>query len=202
MKLGLLGEKLPHSYSKRIFEELFGYPSYQLIELQPEELEAFVKSNDLDGFNVTVPYKTQILPFLQGVDEKAARIGAVNAVRREKDGFYGTNTDYDGLKHSINYGFQISPVVTYKFNKKSTFQIFFSILSLGYSGMTYCYADPLTGERYKERTHDVIIFSGKLVNSISSPKELAMNPSRSCLPVCSSRLYLTTYSGCSVQIAL
>lgn len=98
MKLGLLGEKLPHSYSKRIFEELFGYPSYQLIELQPEELETFVKSNDLDGFNVTVPYKTQILPFLQGVDEKAARIGAVNAVRREKDGLYGTNTDYDGLK--------------------------------------------------------------------------------------------------------
>lgn len=77
-------------------------------------------------------------------------------------------TDYDGLKHSINYGFQISPVVTYKFNKKSTFQIFFSILSLGYSGMTYCYRDPLTGERYKEHTHDVIIFSGKLRNMLAN----------------------------------
>ena len=77
-------------------------------------------------------------------------------------------TDYDGLKHSISYGFQISPVITYQFNKKSTFQIFFSILSLGYSGTTFCYRDPLTGERYKEYTNDVIIFSGKLRNMIAN----------------------------------
>ena len=77
-------------------------------------------------------------------------------------------TDYDGLKHSINYGFQLSPVVTYKFNKKSTFQIFFSILSLGYSGTTYCSKDPLTDRRYKEHTHDVIIFSGKLRNMLAN----------------------------------
>ena len=77
-------------------------------------------------------------------------------------------TDYDGLKHSISYGFQISPVITYQFNKKSTFQIFFSILSLGYSGTTFCYRNPLTGERYKEYTNDVIIFSGKLRNMIAN----------------------------------
>ena len=97
MKLGLIGEKLPHSYSKRIFEELLGYPSYDLIELKREELARFVATTDLDAFNVTVPYKTDIIPLLKGLDEKAERIGAVNAVRREGDGFYGTNTDYDGL---------------------------------------------------------------------------------------------------------
>ena len=77
-------------------------------------------------------------------------------------------TDYDGLKHNIIYGAQVSPVITYKFNKKSTFQIFLSILSLGYSGTTFCYVDPATGESRNEYTNDVIIFSGKLKNLIAN----------------------------------
>lgn len=78
-----------------------------------------------------------------------------------------TGTDYDGLRHSIIYGAQISPVITYRFNRKSTFQIFFSILSLGYSGTTFCYEDPVNG-KYNEYTNDVIIFSGKLRNLIAN----------------------------------
>ena len=77
-------------------------------------------------------------------------------------------TDYDGLRHSVTYGAQLSPVITYQFNRKSTFQIFFSILSLGYSGSTFCYTDPITGEKYNEHTNDVIIFSGKLRNLIAN----------------------------------
>lgn len=77
-------------------------------------------------------------------------------------------TDYDGLKHSIIYGAQVSPVITFQFNRKSTFQVFFSILSLGYSGTTFCYVDPLTGDRHNEYTNDVIIFSGKLRNLIAN----------------------------------
>ena len=79
-------------------------------------------------------------------------------------------TDYDGLKHSITYGAQVSPVITYQFNRKSTFQIFFSILSFGYSGTTFCYAaNPTTGaSAHKEYTNDVIVFSGKLRNLIAN----------------------------------
>ena len=77
-------------------------------------------------------------------------------------------TDYDGLRHSVTYGAQLSPVITYQFNRKSTFQIFFSILSIGYSGSTFCYTDPDTGSRYNEYTNDVIIFSGKLRNLIAN----------------------------------
>ena len=73
-----------------------------------------------------------------------------------------SGTDYDGLRHSITYGVQVSPVITYQFNKKSTFQIFFSILSLGYSGTTFCYED------HNEYTNDVIIFSGKLRNMLAN----------------------------------
>lgn len=76
-------------------------------------------------------------------------------------------TDYDGLRHTITYGAQVSPVITYQFNKKSNFQIFFSILSLGYSGTTFCYTSPEQGH-YHEYSNDVIIFSGKLRNLISN----------------------------------
>lgn len=77
-------------------------------------------------------------------------------------------TDYDGLRYSVTYGVQVSPVITYRFNRKSTFQIFFSILSLGYSGTTFFYQDPEEGTRYNEYTNDVIIFSGKLRNLLAN----------------------------------
>ena len=77
-------------------------------------------------------------------------------------------TDYDGLRYSLTYGVQVSPVITYRFNRKSTFQIFFSILSLGYSGTTFFYEDPDTGARHNEYTNDVIIFSGKLKNLLAN----------------------------------
>ncbi len=72
------------------------------------------------------------------------------------------NTDYDGLRYATTYGFQVSPVITYQFNRKSTFQIFFSILSLGYSGTMYSY------DGHQEFSNDVIIFSGKLSNLLSN----------------------------------
>ncbi|MBR6034616.1 MAG: hypothetical protein IKP39_01000 [Paludibacteraceae bacterium] len=77
-------------------------------------------------------------------------------------------TDYDGLRYSVTYGVQVSPVITYRFNRKSTFQVFFSILSLGYSGTTFFYQDPEEGTRYNEYTNDVIIFSGKLRNLLAN----------------------------------
>ena len=77
-------------------------------------------------------------------------------------------TDFDGLRHTIIYGAQVAPVITYQFNKKSTFQIFFSIISFGYSGSTHCYVDSETGVRHNEYTNDIIIFSGKLSNLLSN----------------------------------
>lgn len=77
-------------------------------------------------------------------------------------------TDYDGLKYSVIYGAQVSPVITYQFSRNRSFQIFFSILSLGYSGTTFFYADPETGKRHNEYTNDVIVFSGKLRNLLAN----------------------------------
>ena len=86
---------------------------------------------------------------------------------RVKDGVV-TGTDYDGLKYSVTYGAQISPVITYQFNTKKTFQIFFSIMSLGYSGTTRFYHDQVTGLNSREYSNDIIVFSGKLSNLIAN----------------------------------
>ena len=77
-------------------------------------------------------------------------------------------TDYEGLRSTLTYGAQVSPVITYQFNRKSTFQIFFSIMSLGYSGTTRFYIDQATGERHQEFSNDVILFSGKLKNLLAN----------------------------------
>lgn len=77
-------------------------------------------------------------------------------------------TDYEGLRSTLTYGVQVSPVITYQFNRKSTFQIFFSIMSLGYSGTTRFYVDQVTGARHQEFSNDVILFSGKLKNLLAN----------------------------------
>jgi len=77
-------------------------------------------------------------------------------------------TDYDGLKHSLTYGLQVSPVITYQFNRKSTFQVFFSIISFGYSGTTRFYGETASGGKHNEYSNDIIIFSGKLSNLLAN----------------------------------
>lgn len=91
-----------------------------------------------------------------------AHLYAGMAFPRVMDGIT-KGTDYEGLRHSVTYGCQVSPVITYQFNRKSTFQIFFSIMSFGYSGTTRFYEDA-----DNEYSNDVIIFSGKLKNLLAN----------------------------------
>ncbi len=104
LKVGLLGEHLTHSFSPRIHAELADY-TYLLKEVAPCDLETFVKSDELDAYNVTIPYKKAIMPYLDEITPVAARIGAVNTVVRRKDGtLIGHNTDVAGfsdLVHSL-----------------------------------------------------------------------------------------------------
>ena len=100
-KLGLIGEKLGHSFSPAIHARL-GTPDYSLFELQPEELEDFLKQGDFDGANVTIPYKKAVIPYCSRLTEQARRIGSVNTLIRQADGtLLGHNTDYDGFLYMI-----------------------------------------------------------------------------------------------------
>lgn len=100
-KLGLIGEKLGHSFSPAIHTKL-GTPDYSLFELKPEELEAFLERGDFDGLNVTIPYKKAVIPYCAELTEQAKRIGSVNTIIRRADGtLLGHNTDYDGFLYMI-----------------------------------------------------------------------------------------------------
>ena len=97
MRCGLIGEHLGHSFSKIIHAEITDY-TYELRELTPDSVGDFVKNGGFDAFNVTIPYKKTVMPFLDRISPEAQRIGAVNTVVRRKDGTIdGYNTDYFGF---------------------------------------------------------------------------------------------------------
>ena len=103
----LIGHPLGHSMSPWIHERLFKLAdktaSYTLTDIAPEDLNASVDElRKLRGFNVTIPYKTDILPHLKELDEWAARYQSVNTVAVNSDGeLFGYNTDCAGFLHSV-----------------------------------------------------------------------------------------------------
>ena len=97
MKCGLLGRHLRHSYSPQIHKMLGDY-SYTLFEVEPEDLQSFLNSNDFDGLNVTIPYKKDVIPYCSKLSPQAEALGAVNTIVRNANGqLIGHNTDYFGF---------------------------------------------------------------------------------------------------------
>lgn len=110
-RYGLIGLKLGHSFSARYFAEKFQREglawecSYDLYELPSIEcVTDFIRNTDsLQGFNVTIPYKQQIIPYLDSLSREAQDIGAVNCVKISQDGYtMGYNTDIDGIRFSLD----------------------------------------------------------------------------------------------------
>ena len=108
-KFGLIGKNISYSFSKKYFtdkfsQDLFNECIYENFDIQEiTEFPEIIKNNpDLDGLNVTIPYKELIIPFLDTLSDKAFRIGAVNVIRFTKKGkLKGYNSDYYGFKKSI-----------------------------------------------------------------------------------------------------
>lgn len=101
MKCGLLGQRLGHSYSPQIHNQLADY-SYSLFEKEPDSLENFLKHGDFQGINVTIPYKKAVIPYLDELSPVAAALGAVNTVVRRNGRLIGHNTDYFGFRSMVN----------------------------------------------------------------------------------------------------
>lgn len=111
-KYGLVGYPLKHSFSQRFFTEKFAsesidavYSNYEIenIGLLPAIIDS---ESELRGLNVTIPYKEQIIPFLDELDEGARKIGAVNVIKIEypehgKRKLIGYNSDIIGFQNSI-----------------------------------------------------------------------------------------------------
>ncbi len=97
---GLLGKKLQHSFSREI-HNYFGNSEYKLIETN--NLKDFLENNSFKGLNVTIPYKTEIIPFLDELDVIARETNSVNTVINNDGKLIGYNTDYYGLKETLSF---------------------------------------------------------------------------------------------------
>lgn len=101
MQYGLIGKRLIHSFSAEIHKKLCGY-DYELKELGEEDLELFLKEKQFKGINVTIPYKTSVIEYLDCIDDAVRAIGAVNTIVNRGGNLYGYNTDAYGLTALIN----------------------------------------------------------------------------------------------------
>lgn len=106
---GLIGHPLSHSFSPQIHQKLFELSSiknstYDLLDVSPSEFNMFIdKTSNLDGFNVTIPYKIKMFEKLKQLDITAKKYGCVNTVSKEPNGSYkGYNTDILGFLKSVN----------------------------------------------------------------------------------------------------
>ena len=107
-KFGLIGFPLGHSFSKKYFTEKFSregiqgcqFELYPLASIQ-EFSQLFASEPSLEGLSVTIPYKEQVISYLDGLDPACAQICAVNCIRIRDGKKIGFNTDYLGFKQSL-----------------------------------------------------------------------------------------------------
>ena len=100
MRYGLIGEKLPHSFSGVIHKKI-GLYDYELLELEKSELDAYMTERDFDGINVTIPYKRDVMKYMHKMSDGALMAGAVNVVVNRGGKLYGYNTDFEGMRGMI-----------------------------------------------------------------------------------------------------
>ncbi|WOK05753.1 shikimate dehydrogenase [Imperialibacter roseus] len=106
---GLIGFPLTHSFSRKYFSEKFlregiSDASYELYEMETAASfpALFAENPNLVGINVTIPHKKAVIPLLNKLDQSASRVGAVNVIRKERDGqLTGFNSDYIGFLRSL-----------------------------------------------------------------------------------------------------
>ena len=97
MEYGLIGENLEHSFSKSLHEDYLN-TKYELISLKKEELKDFFIKKEFKGINVTIPYKKEVISYLDEVDPLVKRIGSCNCIINNNGKLKGYNTDYYGFK--------------------------------------------------------------------------------------------------------
>ncbi|MBO5882331.1 MAG: shikimate dehydrogenase [Alistipes sp.] len=105
---GLIGKSLGHSFSAKFFNGKFRAEGidadYQLFEMDDvSAIDKLIAEHNLEGFNVTIPYKESIIPHLDGLTKEAHEIGAVNCVVINNGQKIGHNTDITGIEASLHW---------------------------------------------------------------------------------------------------
>jgi len=111
-KFGLIGYPLGHSFSKKYFNEKFSaehiencfYENYPIASI--DQLPDLITDSCLEGLNVTIPYKSAVIKYLDKTDPEANAVGAVNVIRinrrNNKTELYGFNSDITGIRDTIS----------------------------------------------------------------------------------------------------
>ena len=105
-KFGLIGKNIEYSFSKKYFSEKFKKENldctYSNFDIENISLiESILQKNGISGYNVTIPYKQEIIKFLDEIDEVAKAIGAVNTIKKIDNKNIGFNTDSIGFEKSL-----------------------------------------------------------------------------------------------------
>ncbi|WP_209399535.1 shikimate dehydrogenase [Pseudozobellia sp. WGM2] len=107
-RYGLVGKNIAYSFSKGYFKEKFkklGLANYSYENFDLQDINEFSdvlrKTSSLKGLNVTIPYKQEVIPFMNSLDSQAEQIGAVNTIQFTKNGPKGFNTDAYGFENTI-----------------------------------------------------------------------------------------------------
>ena len=105
-KFGLIGKNIEYSFSKKYFSEKFKkenldctYSNFDIENIS--QIESILQKNWISGYNVTIPYKQEIIKFLDEIDEVAKAIGAVNTIKKIDNKNIGFNTDSIGFEKSL-----------------------------------------------------------------------------------------------------
>jgi shikimate dehydrogenase len=160
---GLIGFPLSHSFSARYFEDKFareritdcGYRLFPLEDISGIR-KLILDHRELHGFNVTIPHKIAILPFLDTVSDEAAAVGAVNCVKIERNGSVSTLTGYN----TDVYGFRESLLPFLKpYHRKAL------VLGTGGAAKAACYVLEELGIDYT-----LVSRSGQMPDSLSYPQ--------------------------------
>ena len=103
---GLLGKNIDYSFSRGYFKNKFETNklecSYNNFDLETiEDFEKLKNTTELSGLNVTIPYKQEVIPYLDAIDLEAQEIGAVNTIKIKNGKLTGYNTDHFGFEYSL-----------------------------------------------------------------------------------------------------
>ena len=107
VKFGLVGRNISYSFSKKYFEQKFqklllNNHSYEIFDTENlDHIKDLFATENLKGLNVTIPYKEQIIPFIDELSEEAQEIGAINCISIENGKTKGYNTDAFGFEKTL-----------------------------------------------------------------------------------------------------
>lgn len=218
LRCGLIGKKLGHSFSRPIHNAMADYP-FELYELAPEEVGSFVTDGDLDAFCVTIPYKKDVMPFLDEISKEALDIGAVNVVVRRDGKLYGYNTDYFGFDYMVKRsGVEVEGKKAIVFGRGGASATICTLLrDRGIGELVTFGSTDNTPENIAKHSDAQIIVNatpvGMYPNNCASPADLSLfpdceavfdliyNPSKTALMIDAEKRGIVTVGGLSMLVA-